>query len=75
MIYRRPEGKHFYAYAQLRSTEAASDDTLVGDIKVFDFSGNLIAEILGVRLWFSGLLPKTGVCSNRWKTGCTSPAG
>jgi acyl transferase domain-containing protein len=51
-IYRRPEGKHFYAYAQSRITEAASNDTLVGDIKVFDSPGNLIAEILGVQLWF-----------------------
>jgi myxalamid-type polyketide synthase MxaC len=51
-IYRRPEGKHFYAYAQSRISEAASNDTLVGDIKVFDAPGNLIAEILGVRLWF-----------------------
>ena len=51
-IYRRPEGKHFYAYAQSRITETASNDTLVGDIKVFDSPGNLIADILGVRLWF-----------------------
>ena len=51
-MYRRPEGRHFYAYAQLRSDEAAPENTLVGDIKAFDVSGNLIAEILGARLWY-----------------------
>jgi acyl transferase domain-containing protein len=49
-VYRRPEGKHFYAYAQLRSEVATPDNTLVGDIKLFDFSGNLLTEILGACL-------------------------
>ncbi len=51
-MYRRPEGRHFYAYAQLRSNEAAPENTLVGDVKVFDFSGNLITETIGARLWY-----------------------
>ena len=51
-VYRRPEGKHFYAYARSRNSEAASSDTLIGDIELFDSAGNLIAEILGARLWF-----------------------
>ena len=50
-VYRRPEGTHFYAYAKLRSNEAAPGNTLVGDVKVFDFAGNLITEIIGARLW------------------------
>jgi myxalamid-type polyketide synthase MxaC len=49
-VYRRPEGGHFYAYAQLRSTIATPDNSLVGDVKVFDFSGNLIIQILGARI-------------------------
>lgn len=49
-VYRRPEGRQFYAYAQKRSHEASPDSTFVGDIKVFDFSGNLFTEILGARL-------------------------
>jgi myxalamid-type polyketide synthase MxaC len=51
-VYRRPEGSHFYAYAKLRSNEAASDNTLVGDVRVFDVSGNLITETIGARLWY-----------------------
>ena len=51
-VYRRPEGRHFYAYAQLRSDEAGPENTLVGDIKAFDVSGNLIAEILRARLLY-----------------------
>ncbi len=39
-------------YAKLRSNEAAPDNTLVGDVKVFDFSGNLITETIGARLWY-----------------------
>ncbi len=49
-VYRRPEGRNFYVYAQLRSGKVAPDDPLVGDIKVFDFSGNLITETIGARL-------------------------
>jgi acyl transferase domain-containing protein len=49
-VYRRPEGMHFYAHAQSRNGEAAPDQTLVGDVKLFDFSGNLIVEAIGVRL-------------------------
>jgi acyl transferase domain-containing protein len=49
-VYRRPEGRHFYSFAQLRSDQAAPDNTLVGDIRAFDVSGNLIVEILGARL-------------------------
>jgi hypothetical protein len=30
----------------LRSNEAASDNILLGDVKVFDFSGNLVAETI-----------------------------
>jgi acyl transferase domain-containing protein len=51
-VYRRPEGRHFYAYAKVRSNQAAPDNTLVGDVKVFDFSGNLISETVGARLWY-----------------------
>ena len=51
-VYRRPAGRQFYAYAQMRSNEAAPDNTLVGDIKVFDLSGNLITETVGARLWY-----------------------
>jgi acyl transferase domain-containing protein len=51
-VHRRPEGKHFYAYAQLRSTEAGPDNTLLGDVKVFDVAGNLITETIGARLWY-----------------------
>ena len=49
-VYRRPEGTHFYAHAQLRNGKAAPDHALVGDIKLFDVSGNLISEALGMRL-------------------------
>jgi myxalamid-type polyketide synthase MxaC len=49
-VYRRPEGEHFYAHAQLRGDESGPEHTLVGDIKAFDVSGNLIAEILRARL-------------------------
>ena len=51
-VYRWPEGRHFYAHAQLRRNEAAPDNTLVGDVKVFDFFGNLITETVGARLWY-----------------------
>jgi acyl transferase domain-containing protein/aryl carrier-like protein len=51
-VHRRPEGSHFYAYAQLRSDKAASDNILVGDIKVFDLAGNLIIESIGTRLCY-----------------------
>jgi myxalamid-type polyketide synthase MxaC len=51
-VYRRPEGKRFYAYAQLHRDKAAHENTLVGDVKVFDASGNLIIEILGTCLWY-----------------------
>ena len=49
-VYRRPEGTHFYAHSQLRNGKAAPDHALVGDIKLFDVSGNLISEALGMRL-------------------------
>ena len=51
-VYRRLEGSHFHAYAQLRSDKANPDDFLVGDIKVFGLSGNLITETLGARLLY-----------------------
>ena len=51
-VYRRPKGRHFYAYARWRSSETVPNHTLVGDVKVFDSSGNLIAEALGMRLWY-----------------------
>jgi NAD(P)-dependent dehydrogenase (short-subunit alcohol dehydrogenase family) len=60
-VYRRPEGRHFYSFAQLRSDQAASDGTLVGDIKVFDVSGNLIVETLGARLSYVDSTLKPGV--------------
>jgi acyl transferase domain-containing protein len=49
-VYRRPEGRDFYAYSQLRNAQDAPDNTVVGDIKVFDFPGNLVIEILGARI-------------------------
>jgi myxalamid-type polyketide synthase MxaC len=51
-VYRRPQGRRFYAYAQLHRDEAAPENTLVGDVKIFDSSGNLIIEILGACLWY-----------------------
>jgi myxalamid-type polyketide synthase MxaC len=51
--YRRPEAGPFYAYAQLRSDKSVQEKTVVGDIKAFDASGDLIAEILGARLRYS----------------------
>jgi acyl transferase domain-containing protein len=51
-VYRRPEGSHFYAYAQARNNRAALDHTLVGDVRVFDVAGNLVSETLGARLWY-----------------------
>ena len=51
-VYQRPEGELFYALAKLRSNETAPDNTLVGDVKVFDFSGSLITETIGARLWY-----------------------
>jgi acyl transferase domain-containing protein len=49
-VYRRPEGKCFYAHAQLHRDKAAHENTLFGDVKVFDCSGNLIIEMLGMSL-------------------------
>ena len=49
-FYRRPDGGKLYAHAQMRANEGADKDTLVGDIRVFDRSGNLIVESIGVGL-------------------------
>jgi acyl transferase domain-containing protein len=58
-VYRRPEGKHFYARARLRSNQPAPDNTLVGDVLVYDGSGDLITETRGARLWYLDSTPKT----------------
>jgi len=49
-FYRRPESGKLYAHAQMRANEGADNETLVGDIRVFDRSGNLILESIGVGL-------------------------
>ncbi len=51
-VYRRPEGRKFYAYAKLRRNEAGPKNTLVGDVQVYDLSGNLLTETIGARLWY-----------------------
>ncbi len=51
-LYRRPEGRRFYAYAKIRGRDSTADNTLVGDVKVFDLAGNLITETIGARLWY-----------------------
>jgi acyl transferase domain-containing protein/acyl carrier protein len=51
-VYRRPEGKQLYAYARLRKNDEAAENTLVGDVQVYDLSGNLLTETIGARLWY-----------------------
>ena len=58
-VYRRPEGRQFYAYAKLRGNEAGAGNTLVGDVQVYDLSGNLLTETIGARLWYLDSGPKT----------------
>jgi myxalamid-type polyketide synthase MxaD len=59
-VYRRPEGTHFYAHAQLRNGKATPDHALVGDIKLFDVSGNLVSEAVGMRLVYLDADQKRG---------------
>ena len=50
-VYRRPIGECFYAHTRLRSHDAQQfENNLVGDVRVFDSSGSLIIETIGVRL-------------------------
>jgi acyl transferase domain-containing protein/acyl carrier protein len=58
-IYRRPKGTQFYAYAKLRRNDGGSKNTLVGDVQVYDLSGNLLTETIGARLWYLDSDPKT----------------
>jgi acyl transferase domain-containing protein len=51
-VYRRPTGGQFYAYAKIRVDDTAPGNVLIGDVQVFDLSGNLITETLGARLWY-----------------------
>ncbi|MBV8587759.1 MAG: KR domain-containing protein, partial [Verrucomicrobia bacterium] len=51
-VYRRPTGTRFYAYAKASRDAAGPGNILTGDVQVFDFSGNLITETLGARLWY-----------------------
>lgn len=51
-VYRRPDGTQFYAYAKVRRDQAAAENTLVGDVTLFDHSGNLLTETVGARLWY-----------------------
>jgi acyl transferase domain-containing protein len=57
-VYRRPEGRQFYAYAKLRRNEGGAKNTLVGDVQVYDLSGNLLTETIGARLWYLDSGPK-----------------
>src|SRR5262249_26016874 len=49
-IYRRPACIRFQDYAKIRPEEVALGNILTGDVQVFDSSGNLVAETLGMRL-------------------------
>ncbi|HVV72266.1 MAG TPA: KR domain-containing protein, partial [Verrucomicrobiae bacterium] len=51
-FYRHPEGDRLWAYARLRQEQSAPENILVGDVQVYDRSGNLVSETLGARLWY-----------------------
>jgi acyl transferase domain-containing protein len=51
-FYRRPESARLWAYARIRTEQESPENVLIGDVQVYDNSGNLISETLGARLWY-----------------------
>ncbi|MGB7624612.1 MAG: type I polyketide synthase, partial [Terriglobia bacterium] len=50
--YRKPEGVHFWAHARLRDSVDQKSNILRGDVRLFDETGQLLAEVMGIRLWY-----------------------
>lgn len=50
--YGQPQGSEFWAYARVRQEEGQPANIVIGDIQVTDETGTVIAETLGVRLWY-----------------------
>ncbi|MFN6560885.1 MAG: type I polyketide synthase [Nostoc sp. ChiSLP01] len=46
-FYQRPEGELLWCHAKLRSLDAIAADQVIGDLQLFDQSGQLIAEVTG----------------------------
>ncbi|WP_226594860.1 polyketide synthase dehydratase domain-containing protein, partial [Microseira wollei] len=47
-FYQRPQSQQLWCHARRRQSENSNDDELIADIKLFDASGQLIAQINGL---------------------------
>jgi NAD(P)-dependent dehydrogenase (short-subunit alcohol dehydrogenase family)/acyl carrier protein len=51
-FYRGPSSNVLWAYARLREPDADEPNVVVGDLELYDESGELISETIGARLWY-----------------------
>jgi acyl transferase domain-containing protein len=51
-LYRSPPSNVLWAYARLREPDADDPHVVVGDLEVYDESGELVTETIGARLWY-----------------------
>ena len=51
-LYRSPSSNVLWAHARLREPDADDPHVVVGDLEVYDESGELVTETIGARLWY-----------------------
>lgn len=51
-IYQPFRGQSLWSYARLRPSDGQQENILIGDVAVYDESGQLISETIGARLWY-----------------------
>jgi len=51
-IYEQPRGNRFWVHAQLRDDPKGRSNVLVGDLRLMEESGNVVAELRGAHLWY-----------------------
>ncbi|MBP2683803.1 MAG: stiC, partial [Deltaproteobacteria bacterium] len=50
-IYERPRGSRFWVHARLRDDPKEQTNVLVGDLRLMDETGSVVAELRGAHLW------------------------